>query len=186
MINRRSRSRNSHGFDPSIDRHGGMLGWRPAVEEPNVFFRIADQGCWNPWSVFFHYGSFHPYFGFYPGSTTANWSIFEPSVKLLNPWYPVSSNRTSKINLNGPHTTEADLKLQLQYACILLKIYISVALFRFFKCNVLQVRSRKQFLIAADNSVKVILTLFLIFFVFLKWWFTQLSWSDSVTRNFSL
>ncbi len=27
---------------------------------------------------------------------------------------------------------------------------------------------------------------FLIFFVFLKWWSTQLSWSDSVTRNFSL
>jgi hypothetical protein len=40
----KSRSRNSPGFDPRINRHGWMLEWRAEVEEPNFFFSIADQG----------------------------------------------------------------------------------------------------------------------------------------------
>ncbi len=47
-LNRISRSHNSPGFDPSINRHGGMLGWRAVVEEPHLFFGIADQGRLNP------------------------------------------------------------------------------------------------------------------------------------------
>jgi hypothetical protein len=87
-------SRNSPGFDPSINRHGGMLGGRAVVEEPNIFFSIADPG-----SGFFHPGSgfFHPYFGFYPESATP--SFLYPSVKALKyygiPESLVSSNRTA-------------------------------------------------------------------------------------------
>jgi hypothetical protein len=40
----RSRSRNSTGFERSIIRHGGMLGGRAVVKEPNIFFSITDQG----------------------------------------------------------------------------------------------------------------------------------------------
>jgi hypothetical protein len=44
-LNRRSRS---PGFNPSINRHGGMLGWRAVVEETYSVFSSADQGRLNP------------------------------------------------------------------------------------------------------------------------------------------
>ncbi len=39
---------NNKYLNPSINRHGGMLGCRAVVVEPNLFFSIADQGRKNP------------------------------------------------------------------------------------------------------------------------------------------